>query len=58
MLLLLDHGAKVDPPGTEWEDLIKKIELNRWLGHHVADRLRELQHKYGEASRRGKLKKY
>jgi ankyrin repeat protein len=52
MELLLDYRAKVDPPGQEWEWFTSSHDSN------VADRLRKLQRDYGEASRRGELKKH
>lgn len=59
MILLLEHGAKVDPPGQEWDDLLAKFDVGGeeyYVGK--SEWLRELQEYYGEASRRGELKKY
>jgi Ankyrin repeats (3 copies) len=58
MMLLLDYGAKVDLPGEEWEKLLSSLNKLYSEDITIISRLRELQRKFGEASRRGELKKY
>jgi ankyrin repeat protein len=40
--LLLSRGAKVDPPGAQWEELLTHIVESAW-GTYGADRLRKFQ---------------
>lgn len=52
--LLLEYGAKVGPPGPEWERLTAKS----FMDPMTPARLRKLQARYGEANRRGELTKH
>jgi len=48
--LLLAHGARVDPPDADWEDLLERVGC-QVKGAYAVARFEQLQEEHGERSR-------